>query len=298
MSNLQTPHRIVSLIATAILWSTIALAADSDRHRLHSKFSELNHQLNQNPYDAPMHIESSEEGDWLKGEVYGVIDHPFETAGEALSTPAGWCDILFLHPNVKACVVEGEQLRVYMGRKYYQPPGDAYLTSTRLHPPRHGDDYLVITAEAGEGPFGLEGYTITLEAMPIEQARTFVHFAYAVRYTTLTEVALGAYFATLGLGKVGFTRDENGQLVHGTRGMIERNAMRNYLAITAYLDTLALPEAQRRAARVKAWFDASERYPRQLHKLEWAEYREQKAREFNDQQQLERHIPDTTLAPH
>ena len=281
---------LLTITLVALSLTSIPAQAAEEAEALAAKYVELRAQLRDSVYGEPLHILSSEEGEWLKGEVYGVVDHPFERTAEALSTPGAWCEILFLHPNVKACVVEpGEgsgAVRVYMGRKYYQPPGDAYLTTTRFDPPLRSEGRLRVTAEAGEGPFGLEGYTILLDAIPLEGGRSFVHFAYAVRYSTLTHIALGAYFATLGAGKVGFTRDEFGQLVGGTRGMIERNAMRNYLAVIAHLDGLALPSEERLEGRTAAWFQASERYPRQLTELTWDDYRDQKAKEFEEQRRL------------
>ena len=54
------------------------------------------------------------------------------------------------------------------------------------------------------------------------------------------------YLATIGRDKVGFSivgsrADGQPVYVHGTRGVIERNTMRYYVAIEAYLSTMALP---------------------------------------------------------
>ena len=281
---------LLTITLVALSLTSIPAQAAEEAEALAAKYVELRAQLRDSVYGEPLHILSSEEGEWLKGEVYGIIDHPFERAEEALSTPDAWCEILFLHPNVKACVVQPENgagtIQLYMGRKYYQPPGEAYLTTTRFDIPQRGNGHLRVTAEAGEGPFGLEGYTIALDAIPLDEGRTFVHFAYAVRYSTLTHLALTAYFATLGSGKVGFTRNGEGELVRGTRGMIERNAMRNYLAVAAHLEGLALLPHERQQGRLAAWFEASERHPRQLRELEWDEYRSQKEKELAEQLRL------------
>jgi hypothetical protein len=58
------------------------------------------------------------------------------------------------------------------------------------------------------------------------------------------------------------------QPVRGMRGAMERNAMRYYLAIAVYVDSLQLPENERVSRRLQAWFDATERYPAQLHEVE------------------------------
>lgn len=48
--------------------------------------------------------------------------------------------------------------------------------------------------------------------------------------------------------------------------------MRYYLAIAVYLDSLQLPESERASRRLQAWFDATERYPAQLHEVERDDY--------------------------
>ena len=87
-----------------------------------------------------------------------------------------------------------------------------------------------------------------------------------------TALASKAYLATFGLGKVGFTvtgKQPSGEaeLVDGMLGLIERNAMRYFLAVDAY--TAAPDDVEKRLA---LWHAATERYPRQLHDLGEAEY--------------------------
>jgi hypothetical protein len=62
--------------------------------------------------------------------------------------------------------------------------------------------------------------------------------------------------------------------------VVERTAMRYYLAIDAWLQTAALEPMQRPMARLETWFDATERYPRQLHELDRATYLANKRREL------------------
>jgi hypothetical protein len=61
---------------------------------------------------------------------------------------------------------------------------------------------------------------------------------------------------------------------------VERNTMRYYLAIDAYLASLAAPPAQQRMRRLEAWFAATEQYARQLHEVERADYLAMKQNEF------------------
>ena len=68
------------------------------------------------------------------------------------------------------------------------------------------------------------------------------------------------------------------------RGVVERNAMRYYLAIDAYLASLAAPEGEQVERRIQAWFNASERYARQLREMDRATYVALKRGEYERQQ--------------
>src|SRR5690606_37674862 len=106
---------------------------------------------------------------------------------------------------------------------------------------------------------------ISAEAVPLENGKTFMHMRYSYGFGGAGRFAMQAYLATAGANKVGFT-------TNGVRGAVERNAMRYYLAIDAYLDTMDAPEAQRVDQRLQRWFAATERYPRQLREMEKGRY--------------------------
>ena len=85
------------------------------------------------------------------------------------------------------------------------------------------------------------------------------------------------YFATSGRDKVGFSivdRGPDGRPVYvdGARGAIERNAMRYYLAVEAYLHSLKAPPQERVETRLREWFAAAERYPQLREELRREEY--------------------------
>ncbi|HEX4510749.1 MAG TPA: hypothetical protein VH328_11730, partial [Burkholderiaceae bacterium] len=87
-------------------------------------------------------------------------------------------------------------------------------------------------------------------------------------------IGTNAYLATTGASKVGFSVDGHGadgqpHYVGGVRGLIERNTMRYYLAIEVYA---AAPGPGQLDQRLAAWFDATERYARQLHELDKSQY--------------------------
>jgi hypothetical protein len=67
------------------------------------------------------------------------------------------------------------------------------------------------------------------------------------------------------------------------RGVVERNTMRYYLAVEAYLGAVALPADARVEKSLRDWYAAAERYPRQLHEMEQVDYLAMKRKEFAEQ---------------
>jgi hypothetical protein len=64
------------------------------------------------------------------------------------------------------------------------------------------------------------------------------------------------------------------------RGVAERNTMRYFLAVEAYLGSLAAPPGARVEKSLRNWHGAVERYPRQLHEIERDEYLVMKRLQF------------------
>ncbi len=280
-------NRLVALC----LFAGVALAppafADDAATALMRRHETLRPQLEANVYGAPIHIESAEEGAQRRGEVYGVLAHPFARLTEALRQPRTWCEIALLHLNIKTCTYErregADALTFYSGRKFYEPPEKAYVLQYAFRVDAVRADYLAVTLTAPTGPLGTSDYLIALEAIPLGQA-TFVHFRYAYRPSLTSRLATSGYLATLGSGKVGFTvvgRDKDGKPVYvdGVRGIVERNAMRYYLAIQAYFE---IPDGSA-TQRFERWFELTERYPAQLHELEKPDYLQYKLKERRQQ---------------
>ena len=116
-----------------------------------------------------------------------------------------------------------------------------------------------------------------------------MHLRYSYTYGSAARAAMRMYVATTGRGKVGFTvtgdpSDTPPQFIGGVRGASERNAMRYYLAIDAYLGTLPAPAPERLERSLERWFDATERFPRQLHEVDRDAYLEMKRSEYHRQQ--------------
>ena len=115
------------------------------------------------------------------------------------------------------------------------------------------------------------------EAIAISSDKTFFHFSYSYSYGFQARTVMAVYLATLGRKKIGFTvigHDAKGDriYVNGARGVMERNTVRYFLAVRVHLDVLNLPPEQRFGRGILDWFNATERYPRQLHGIDKESY--------------------------
>ena len=105
--------------AGAIAFASLNAIAQ-DASTLRARHTELREQLNNNSFQRAMYINSAQEGDNLKGDVYAVLDHPFSLVSGELKQPDNWCDILILPFNTKYCHAvngnDGPNLLVRIGR--------------------------------------------------------------------------------------------------------------------------------------------------------------------------------------
>jgi hypothetical protein len=267
--------RFVAGLGAACCLALASVAAHADAGSLRAKYGELKDEMRSNSYGRQMYIDSADGNNVLQGDVYAVLDHPYEKVREALQDPNAWCDIMLLPFNTKACQANGGRLSVRIGRKYNQPVDQAYRIDFGFNNVAATSSYLETRLSAAQGPVGTKDYRIQVEAIPLD-GRTFMHMSYAYGYGGMSKFAMNTYLSTAGADKVGFTTG-------GMRGAIERNAMRYYLAIDAYLDTMDVPQAQRVDKRINSWFSATERYPRQLHEMDRNTYVTMKRQEYDRQ---------------
>ncbi|MCO5399529.1 hypothetical protein [Ralstonia soli] len=297
------PHRYVARFGLIVLMAGLclspALRAADNAQALRDKYQSVAQQLADNPFHRPLVLESNETPDRLKSDIYSVLDYPFATVKGALNDPAhgaaNWCDVLILHLNIKYCHATqgagGSVLNVNLGRKVEDSLSTTYPLEFSYHPAASSADYFRVELNAASGPLSTRDYHIMLEAVPAPGSgnHTFLHLTYAYGYGTAGRLAMRTYLATVGSGKVGFTREAESSsaepgYVGGVRGLLERNTMRYYLAIDAYLKSLAAPPDKRLQQRLITWFNATEQYPRQLHEVERQDYLEMKRHEIERQQ--------------
>jgi hypothetical protein len=260
---------------------------------LRGRHAALSEHLRNSPLQQGLYLESAESPGTLRGDVYAVVDYPFATVSKTFTKSASWCEALILHLNVKFCQAElrGEDtvLSVAIGRKIDEPLDDTYQLEFAYSVTASEPGYTEIALAAREGPLDTRNYQISLEMVGLDDKRAFLHLRYSYDYGLTARLAMGAYLATSGSGKVGFTSvaSESGgspQLIGGLRGALERNTMRYYLALDAYLDALATPAPQRFEESIERWFTATERYARQLHEVERGDYLTMKRDEYLRQQ--------------
>jgi hypothetical protein len=261
-------------IALGLAFAFAGAAHAQDAAGLHAKFETLQDKLAHNPYGRPLVLQSTQTSDHLEGDVYARVDQPYATVQKALQGTQNWCGILILHLNVKMCHAQPAGLDMALGRKYDQPVEDAYRLHFDYKPVADGADYLKTELTSGDGPLGTKDYRIAVEAAPLDAGHTMLHMSYAYGFGFTARVAMNAYLSTAGSDKVGFSvtgKDGDGKpaYVGGVRGLVERNTMRYYLAIDDYV---AAPASAQLEQRLNAWFDATERYPRQLHELDKGDY--------------------------
>jgi hypothetical protein len=288
---LKTPWRFGAWLLCSLLLAFGAQAQDSAATNaaeggaaaLRAKYQSLQSALANNPFKRKLALESTESPSKLAGDIYAVVDHPFERVRDGLKTPANWCEVLMLHLNTKHCVVQGgDTVTVALGRKFDQPLSEATPVKFKFQLATASADYLDARLSADEGPMSTRNYRIELTGTPIEGGKSFIHLSYSYAYGTAARFAMQAYLATLGSDKVGFTatgKDAEGkpQYIGGVRGVVERNTMRYYLAIDSFLDSPSAGELDKRFA---GWFDATEQYARQLHEVDRADYLTMKRNEY------------------
>lgn len=259
-----------------------------------AKYRALSNQLNNNQFLKPIHLDSRENANSVTGDIYALVNYPFAVVGAALSSPGNWCDILILHLNTKYCrestIKPGGVLHVSIGKKHYQPLDQAFGMVFSYRVANKTPTYLRVRLDANEGPLSTRNYRIALEAMPLESGKSFIRLSYSYAYGIVGRLAMQAYLGSSGSNKVGFTtvgKGADGQvvLIGGMRGLVERNTMRYYLAIEAFLGAWSLPPQARLEKSLRDWFMACENYPRQLHELEQDEYLDMKRKEYRRQQQ-------------
>jgi len=259
---------------------------------LRARYAALSQQLEKSAIQRGLYLESTDSARAPRGDAYAVIDYPFATVAAAFATPANWCESLILHLNVQYCRASTHdghpQLSAALGKKTNQPLDDTHRIDLIYKVALSSAAYTRVELSSREGPLGTGNYLIVLELTALDEQRAFMHLQYSYTQGFLTRWATSVYFSTRGRDKVGFTwiyaDDQPPRLVRGIRGALERNTMRYYLAVDAYLEELGSPAPQRFEQSLERWFAHTERFARQLREVSHDDYITMKRGQYLRQQ--------------
>jgi len=99
-------HTMLLMVAVILFSAGYATAAEKPSHGkelLLKTYLQTITRLESSSFGLPLYLESVEHNDRVHVDVYGVFDYPFSKVANVLTYPANWCDIVPLHPNIKAC---------------------------------------------------------------------------------------------------------------------------------------------------------------------------------------------------
>ena len=266
--------------------------------RLSGRYPELQEAARRGPFGLPLQVHSEERETLVSADIHGIIDQPFRALAATFTEPGGWCDFLVLNPNIKTCTFRREAqetfLTLYIGSKSYRAPESAteqvYRFLVRVRQP----EYAAISLTAPQGMLGTTAHRFEFEAGSVA-GKTVVALSSSFEPSMLSKLLTGIYLSTLGRERIGFSRaaTEPGVpagYVRGVKGMIERNVMRYYLALKAFLDAGDLPAGRQFEARASLAYDLMDLYPAQLRQMDKSEYLDIKFREHRNQLRLQQKL--------
>jgi hypothetical protein len=272
---------------------TESVMADPTSATLRVKYQQLNDKLEHSVFGEPLVLDSKTTDGDTRGEVYAVVNVPFARLNETMSDPMHWCQLTILHVNIKACTYHDEdRIKLYVGRKFYQTPSQAYAIEYRFQDMANNDHHLNVKLTAPTGPFGTSDYLIHVEAIPLDEQHSFLYLEYRYHFGFTARMAMKTYLLTIGRNKVGFTEtgvDDNGApiLVQGLQGVVERNVMRYLYAIQSVLEASQSKLEYQQTARLVRWYALITRHPKQLYPFSREEYLQEKHKEIANQQALQ-----------
>lgn len=242
------------------------------------------------------HVESSVSQHVSSVDLYATFIYPFNSVSSELQSLENLCNIVLLDVNVRACTYQKvDQTRVmtlYQVERFDKPFRDAFPINFKYDHITQQSEFFDMLLKAPKGPFGTEDHQFELEAVPIDESRTFIHLGYSFRYGSLTHFFMESYFSIFSRGMIGFSTVGTNSMgypvyVHGLRGAVERNVVCYYLAILAYMNTFKIPIEQRFEERINQWYDLTTRYKKQLFAMDKEEYLIVKIRDRQNQLMLQ-----------
>jgi len=284
----------VALLFTGLAGAWGPVLASSDAANLmRATHLAMTGRLEHNQFHRPLVLDSIDTPRHVAGEIYAEVNYPFSMVSSELNNAGHWCDVISLHINTKYCRAEtgpaGSVLKVSVGQKGAEKLSDAYRVEFGFSVDAMSADYAGFRLIASDGPMGTSDYRIALEAIAVQEGKTFLHLTYSYAMNFTARIAMQTYLATLARDKIGFTRsnpsgNETAPFIGGLRALVERNTMRYYLAIDSFLDASGTDPTLQLERRLESWFSATELYAAQLHEMDRSDYLSMKRDEYKRQQ--------------
>jgi hypothetical protein len=125
---MKTVLRAILYFICASSAQNIALANISGPDDMYLMYERIKNTLDNPTPEIPFYLKAENKDDIESGEAALYIPLSLDELSDALGSVSNWCDILPLHINVKACTYNatGNGMTLYMGRKIYQEPDDAF----------------------------------------------------------------------------------------------------------------------------------------------------------------------------
>lgn len=291
-------RQIISIGVGVFILGAITGAGPDHSSRFLIRYQQFSNDIRPINRTLPLRIHSEEHERRLHVDVYGIVSQPYERVANALTYPKAMCDFLILNLNVKACTYEPAGrytlMTFYVAGKKYTPLYRSMEIEPYFEQHIKSNHYMRVVLASRKRRWGAKDYSVLIEAAPYRKS-TLVRFSSNYTASRLNTAATATYLKTLARKKVGFSivgQDEHGkpQYVRGMQAVVERNAVRSYLALQAYLETTAVLPGNQFDARLKRWFELTELYSRQLHELSWEDYLRNKRKEHKNQLRIQQQI--------
>ena len=289
-------RQITQLVVFLLLPFSLLAENNDDIKQLEQIYASIQNKSLQLLPDQPIYIQSSVNKDRLHADVYAVKTIAYEQLVKKINKPEQWCRFITLHLNIKACVYRLEPeavLSFYAGRKFYEPAENAFELSYRFTVKTTTENYFELLLSADEGPFSTSDYQIKLEVLKTgDDVLLYMSLSYLSSFTS--RLGTSVYLSTVGSDKVGFSKHKTDEgdieYIQGVEGIIERNVMRYFLALSVYL------ENGNKQQMLERWFDATEQYARQLNEVEKEDYLQAKQQEYQQQAEMQQRVNQTLPA--
>lgn len=245
--------------------------------------------------ENPFYLQASSTEDTESGEAAVYLPLSLDEVSNALGSVSNWCNILPLHINVKTCTYNtaGDRMALYMGRKFYQPPENAFELVYHFNTIKT-DHYFSAMAVAKDGPLKTSDYQIKLEFITVDN-KTFGRIFVSNQQSWLSKKGMAVYLSTLGKNKQGIKvadHDTQGKPIYsnGAIGVAERNLVRYYLAFMTFFESsTGVDKEIRYQHQLNDWFDRTDAFP-QLYEMSKEEYLADKTRERENQLELQKAV--------